>query len=92
MTDSATPTRRRRLQTPTVAGASTSGCPRCGGLGLLLEVAFRLIVIGKFSVDTANGVNSVITVVVIGVLVMATVVTARRVSTQAVSADRSRTT
>ncbi|KDF01062.1 hypothetical protein Y900_019520 [Mycolicibacterium aromaticivorans JS19b1 = JCM 16368] len=62
------------------------------GLGLLLEVAFRLIVIGKFSVDTANGVNSVITVVVIGVLVMATVVTARRVSTQAVSADRSRTT
>ncbi|MBI3692590.1 MAG: hypothetical protein HY239_18525, partial [Mycolicibacterium aromaticivorans] len=38
------------------------------GLGLLLEVAIRLIVIDTFSVDTANGVNSAITVVVIGVL------------------------
>ncbi|PND56255.1 hypothetical protein CRM90_18165 [Mycobacterium sp. ENV421] len=62
------------------------------GVGLLLEVAIRLIVIGKFSVDTANGVNSVITIAVIGVLVTATVVTGRRVSTQAVSADRGRTT
>ncbi|WP_431237082.1 VC0807 family protein [Mycolicibacterium aichiense] len=62
------------------------------GVGLLLEVAIRLIVIGRFSVDTANGVNSVITIAVIGVLVTATVVTSRRVGTQAVSADRSRTT
>lgn len=62
------------------------------GLGLLLEVAIRLIVIGMFSVDTANGVNSVITIVVIGVLVMATIIVGRRVGTQAVSADRSRTT
>ncbi|BBX09352.1 hypothetical protein MAIC_41550 [Mycolicibacterium aichiense] len=62
------------------------------GLGLLLEVAIRLIVIGRFSVDTANGVNSVITIVVIGVLVLATVAVGRRVGTQAVSADGGRTT
>lgn len=53
----------------------------------MLEVAIRLIVIGRFSVDTANGVNSVITIVVIGVLVLATVAVGRRVGTQAVSAD-----
>ena len=54
------------------------------GVGLLCEVAIRLIVIDTFSVDTANGVNSVITVAVIGLLVMATVVTSRRVAAQAV--------
>ena len=48
------------------------------GIGLLLEVAIRLGVIHSFSVDTANGINSVITLVVIGLLVLATVVVGRR--------------
>ncbi|AQT79084.1 hypothetical protein B1R94_07050 [Mycolicibacterium litorale] len=48
------------------------------GIGLLLEVAVRLAVIEAFSVDTANGVNSVITLAVIALLVLATAVTARR--------------
>jgi hypothetical protein len=33
------------------------------GIGLLLEVAIRLVVIETLSVDTANGVNTVITLV-----------------------------
>jgi hypothetical protein len=48
------------------------------GIGLLLEVVIRLVVIDVFSVDTANGVNSVITLVVIGLLVLATVMVGRR--------------
>jgi uncharacterized membrane protein len=48
------------------------------GIGLLLEVVIRLVVIETLSVDTANGINSVITLVVIGVLVLATVVIGRR--------------
>jgi uncharacterized membrane protein len=48
------------------------------GVGLLLEVVIRLVVIDAVSVDTANGVNSVITLVVIGLLVLATVMVGRR--------------
>ncbi|WP_319435791.1 VC0807 family protein [Mycobacterium sp. RTGN5] len=48
------------------------------GIGLLLEVAIRLAVIHTVSVDTANGINSVITLVVIGLLVLATVIVGRR--------------
>jgi intracellular septation protein A len=48
------------------------------GIGLLLEVVIRLVVIETLSVDTANGVNSAITLVVIGLLVLATVVIGRR--------------
>jgi hypothetical protein len=48
------------------------------GVGLLVEVAIRLVVIANLSVDLANGVNSAITIPVIGVLVLATVVVTRR--------------
>lgn len=48
------------------------------GIGLLLEVVIRLLVIETLSVDTANGVNTVITLVVIGLLVLATVMIGRR--------------
>ena len=39
-----------------------------------LEVAIRLVVIANVSVDVANGVNSAITLPVIGLLVLATVI------------------
>jgi uncharacterized membrane protein len=48
------------------------------GIGLLVEVAIRLAVIASVSVDVANGVNSAITLPVIGVLVVATIVVAKR--------------
>jgi intracellular septation protein A len=48
------------------------------GVGLLLEVAVRLVVIANCSVDVANGVNSAVTLPVIGLLVLATVVVTRR--------------
>jgi intracellular septation protein A len=48
------------------------------GIGLLVEVAVRLVVISRLSVDVANGVSSAITLPVIGVLVLATVVITRR--------------
>jgi hypothetical protein len=48
------------------------------GIGLLIEVAVRLAVIARFSVDVANGVNSAITLPVIGLLVLATIVVGRR--------------
>ncbi|MDT5152280.1 MAG: hypothetical protein QOI01_4013 [Mycobacterium sp.] len=48
------------------------------GVGLLVEVAIRLVVIANLSVDLANGVNSAITLPVIGVLMLATVVVTRR--------------
>ncbi|MCV7016040.1 VC0807 family protein [Mycolicibacterium madagascariense] len=48
------------------------------GIGLLLEVAIRLVVIAHYSVDVANGVNSAITFPVIGLLVVATIVVGRR--------------
>lgn len=48
------------------------------GIGLLLEVAVRLVVISQFSVDVANGVSSAITLPVIGLLVLATIVITRR--------------
>jgi uncharacterized membrane protein len=48
------------------------------GVGLLVEVAIRLVVIADFSVDAANGVNSAITLPVIGLLVLATIVVTRR--------------
>jgi intracellular septation protein A len=50
------------------------------GVGLLLEVAVRLMVIARLPVDVANGVNSAITLPVIGVLVLATIVVTRRSS------------
>jgi uncharacterized membrane protein len=48
------------------------------GIGLLIEVAIRLVVIANYSVDVANGVNSAITFPVIGLLVVATIVVGRR--------------
>lgn len=48
------------------------------GIGLLLEVTIRLIVIARYPVDVANGVNSAITFPVIGVLVAATILVSRR--------------
>jgi uncharacterized membrane protein len=48
------------------------------GIGLLIEVAIRLVVIANLSVDAANGVNSAITLPVLGLLVLATVVVGRR--------------
>ena len=48
------------------------------GIGLLVEVAIRLVVIANLSVDAANGVNSAITLPVIGGLVLATVIVGRR--------------
>jgi uncharacterized membrane protein len=53
------------------------------GIGLLLEVAVRLLVIAHFRVDVANGVNSAITIPVIGVLVLATIVIGRRAAPEA---------
>ncbi|MBJ7340796.1 MAG: hypothetical protein JHC64_24050 [Mycolicibacterium sp.] len=50
------------------------------GIGLLIEVAIRLVVIAHLSVDAANGVNSAITLPVVGLLVLATVVVGRRSS------------
>jgi uncharacterized membrane protein len=48
------------------------------GVGLLLEVAIRLVVIANNSVDVANGLNSAITLPIIGLLVLATVIVTRR--------------
>jgi uncharacterized membrane protein len=48
------------------------------GIGLLIEVAVRLVVIAKYPVDLANGLNSAITLPVIGLLVLATMVVSRR--------------
>ena len=48
------------------------------GIGLLIEVAVRLVVIANVSVDVANGVNSAISLPVVGVLVLATVIVTRR--------------
>jgi intracellular septation protein A len=48
------------------------------GIGLLIEVAVRLVVIAHLSVDAANGVSSAITLPVIGLLVLATVLVGRR--------------
>jgi uncharacterized membrane protein len=48
------------------------------GIGLLIEVGIRLVVIANLSVDAANGVSSAITLPVIGLLVLATVVVGRR--------------
>jgi uncharacterized membrane protein len=48
------------------------------GVGLLVEVAIRLAVIASVSVDVANGVNSAITLPVIGALVVATIVVVKR--------------
>ncbi|WP_140692495.1 VC0807 family protein [Mycolicibacterium hodleri] len=53
------------------------------GIGLLVEVAIRLVVIANLSVDAANGVNSAITLPVIGLLVLATIVVGRRSSAPA---------
>jgi uncharacterized membrane protein len=48
------------------------------GIGLLIEVAIRLVVIANVSVDVANGVNSAISLPVVGLLVLATVIVTRR--------------
>jgi len=48
------------------------------GIGLLLEVAVRLVVIANVSVDVANGVNSAITLPILGVLVLAAIIVTRR--------------
>lgn len=48
------------------------------GIGLLLEVAVRLVLIANVSVDVANGVNSAITLPVVGLLVLATIIVVRR--------------
>ena len=56
------------------------------GVGLLVEVGLRLTVIANMSVDAANGVNSAITLPVIGFLVLASVVVIRRSSAPAAPA------
>jgi hypothetical protein len=48
------------------------------GVGLLVEVVARLAVIANLPVDVANGVNSAITLPVVGLLVLATIVVVRR--------------
>ena len=48
------------------------------GTGLLLEVAVRLVVISRLSVDTANGVTTVISLSTTGLLILATMVVVRR--------------
>lgn len=48
------------------------------GIGLLLEVAVRLVVIANLSVDAANGVASAISLSVTVLLVVVTIVVARR--------------
>jgi hypothetical protein len=48
------------------------------GVGLLVEVVARLVVIANLPVDVANGVNSAITLPVVGLLVLATIVVVRR--------------
>lgn len=53
------------------------------GTGLLLEVAIRLVVIANVSVDVANGVNSAISLPVVGLLVLATVIVTRRAQSAA---------
>ncbi|MCV7420138.1 hypothetical protein H7K45_06270 [Mycobacterium yunnanensis] len=60
------------------------------GVGLLIEVAIRLVVISRLSVDAANGVNSAITLPVIGLLVLATVVIGRRAAAAAGPAPSTR--
>ena len=56
------------------------------GVGLLVEVAVRLVVIAHASVDVANAVNSAITLPVVGALVLATIVVSRRTARPEVSA------
>jgi hypothetical protein len=56
------------------------------GIGLLLEVAVRLVVIADLSVDTANGVASAISLSVTALLVVVTIVVARRSAAAAVPA------
>ena len=47
---------------------------RCGASGCSSRSAIRLVVISQLSVDAANGVNSAISLPVIGLLVLATIV------------------
>jgi hypothetical protein len=56
------------------------------GIGLLLEVAVRLVVIADLSVDTANGVASAISLSVTALLVVVTIVVERRSAAAAVPA------
>jgi hypothetical protein len=56
------------------------------GIGLLLEVAVRLVVIANLSVDAANGVASAISLSVTALLVVVTIVVARRSAAAAVPA------
>jgi hypothetical protein len=48
------------------------------GIGLLVEAVARLVVIAGLPVDVANGVNSAITLPVVGLLVLATIFVVRR--------------
>jgi uncharacterized membrane protein len=48
------------------------------GLGLLLEVAVRLVVISRVSVDVANGLLSAISLGTLGLLVVATILIGRK--------------
>jgi hypothetical protein len=52
------------------------------GTGLLLEVAVRLIIISRLSVDAANGVTTAISLSTTGLLILATIVVVRRASAQ----------
>lgn len=56
------------------------------GIGLLVEVAIRLVVIAHYSVDVANGLSSAITLPVIGLLVVATIVVSKRAAARAAAA------
>ena len=52
------------------------------GVGLLLEVAVRLLVVANLPVDAANGTNSVISLATIAALMTATFVASRRARTR----------
>ncbi len=67
-----TPERARRLRRVHVQLSAM------WGIGLLVEVAIRLVVIARLSVDAANGVSSAITFPVLGLLVLATVIVGKR--------------
>jgi uncharacterized membrane protein len=70
--DDAAKARRRRIHVQLSA---------MWGVGLLLEVAIRLIVIANNSVDVANGLNSAISLPILGLLVLATAIVTRRART-----------
>jgi uncharacterized membrane protein len=52
------------------------------GIGLLVEVGVRLVVISRVSVDVANGLLSAISLGTVGILIVATILVGRRLGTR----------